>query len=42
MSMTTNQTHEITELLPEHAPRLDWAQFAPEAYKGHDPSRHGR
>ncbi|NDV09069.1 carboxymuconolactone decarboxylase family protein [Rhodococcus sp. IEGM 248] len=31
--MTMNEVHESTELLPEHAPRLDWAKFAPEAYK---------
>ncbi|MFC9833356.1 carboxymuconolactone decarboxylase family protein [Rhodococcus sp. NPDC127530] len=31
--MTMNEVHESKELFPEHAPRLDWAKFAPEAYK---------
>ncbi|WAM19929.1 carboxymuconolactone decarboxylase family protein [Rhodococcus sp. JS3073] len=31
--MTTNHTEQSKKLLPEHAPRLDWAQLAPEAYK---------
>jgi AhpD family alkylhydroperoxidase len=31
--MTTNEAHENTERLPEHAPRLDWAKLAPEAFK---------
>ncbi|MFD6062588.1 carboxymuconolactone decarboxylase family protein [Rhodococcus wratislaviensis] len=31
--MTMNEVHESTEFLPEHAPRLDWAKLAPEAYK---------
>ncbi|MFD9668175.1 carboxymuconolactone decarboxylase family protein [Rhodococcus sp. NPDC059968] len=31
--MTMNEVHESKEPLPEHAPRLDWAKFAPEAYK---------
>ena len=31
--MTTNTTQEIKELLQEHAPRLDWAELAPEAYR---------
>ena len=26
-------THDAGERLPEHAPRLDWAALAPEAYK---------
>jgi AhpD family alkylhydroperoxidase len=28
-----NEVQENTERLPEHAPRLDWAKLAPEAYK---------
>ncbi|WP_370178722.1 carboxymuconolactone decarboxylase family protein [Rhodococcus wratislaviensis] len=31
--MTMNEVHESTKFLPEHAPRLDWAKLAPEAYK---------
>src|SRR5215218_6957585 len=31
--MTTNEAQESKERLPEHAPRLDWAKLAPEAYK---------
>ncbi len=31
--MTTNTAQEIKELLQEHAPRLDWAKLAPEAYR---------
>ena len=31
--MNTNEAHESLERLPEHAPRLDWAKLAPEAFK---------
>ncbi|HTK67719.1 MAG TPA: carboxymuconolactone decarboxylase family protein [Pseudonocardia sp.] len=31
--MTTNIEHTSTDRLPEHAPRLDWAKYAPEVYK---------
>ncbi|MFG1807638.1 carboxymuconolactone decarboxylase family protein [Streptomyces sp. NPDC049040] len=31
--MTTNEAHERTQRVPEHAPRLDWAKLAPEAFK---------
>jgi AhpD family alkylhydroperoxidase len=31
--MTTNETIEGKQRLPEHAPRLDWAKLAPEAFK---------
>jgi AhpD family alkylhydroperoxidase len=31
--MTTNGVQETTDRLEEHAPRLDWAKLAPEAYK---------
>jgi AhpD family alkylhydroperoxidase len=31
--MTTNEAPEGKERHPEHAPRLDWAKLAPEAYK---------
>nr|WP_161563147.1 carboxymuconolactone decarboxylase family protein [Streptomyces antimycoticus] len=31
--MTMNRTHENTGRLPEHAPRLDWAKLAPDAFK---------
>ena len=31
--MTTNEAGESKERLPEHAPRLDWAKLAPDAYK---------
>ena len=31
--MTTNTAQESKDRLQEHAPRLDWAKLAPEAYK---------
>jgi AhpD family alkylhydroperoxidase len=31
--MTTNGVQETKDRLGEHAPRLDWAKLAPEAYK---------
>jgi AhpD family alkylhydroperoxidase len=31
--MTTNGVQGTTDRLQEHAPRLDWAKLAPEAYK---------
>jgi AhpD family alkylhydroperoxidase len=31
--MTTNGVQGATDRLEEHAPRLDWAKLAPEAYK---------
>jgi AhpD family alkylhydroperoxidase len=31
--MTTNEVRETKDRLEEHAPRLDWATLAPEAYK---------
>src|ERR1700710_837468 len=31
--MTTNETIEGKQRLPEHTPRLDWAKLAPEAFK---------
>ena len=31
--VTTNETFDSKERVAEHAPRLDWAKLAPEAYK---------
>ncbi|MEU5709915.1 carboxymuconolactone decarboxylase family protein [Streptomyces flaveolus] len=31
--MNTNEARESNQRLPEHAPRLDWAKLAPEAFK---------
>ena len=31
--MTTNEAPTTTDRLPEHAPRLDWAALAPDAFK---------
>ncbi|HEY2096724.1 MAG TPA: carboxymuconolactone decarboxylase family protein [Pseudonocardia sp.] len=31
--MTTNETQESKQHLPEHPARLDWAKLAPEAYR---------
>jgi AhpD family alkylhydroperoxidase len=31
--MTTNETQESKQRLPEHPSRLDWAKLAPEAYR---------
>ncbi|MDX3070995.1 carboxymuconolactone decarboxylase family protein [Streptomyces sp. NPDC088354] len=31
--MTTTDAHTTDARLPEHAPRMDWAKLAPEAYK---------
>lgn len=30
---TTNHTHATSEFTPEHTPRLNWAELAPDVYK---------